>query len=105
ENLRTNMVLIRRYIRDSNLRFKTYSVGRRSKSNLVLSYIDGIINPKIVKEIKRRLDSIDMDDALESGFIEQWVEDSFMSPFPQLYNTERPDKVANALMDGKFAIL
>lgn len=105
ENLRTNTTLIRRYIRDPNLHFKTYKVGRRSKSDLVLAYITGIINPDLLKEIERRLDTIDMDDALESGFIEQWVEDSFLSPFPQLMNTERPDKVASALMDGKFAII
>src|SRR5699024_11175823 len=100
ESLRTNTTLIRRYIRDPNLHFKTYKVGRRSKSDLVLAYISGIINPDLLKEIERRLDTIDMDDALESGFIEQWVEDSFLSPFPQMMNTERPDKVASALMDG-----
>ena len=105
ESLRTNMVLIRRYIRDPNLCFETFSVGRRSKSSLVLTYINGIINPKLVKEIKRRLKTIDMDSALESGFIEQWVEDSFLSPFPQITSTERPDRVAASLLEGKFAII
>jgi len=105
ESVRTNMVLIRRYIRDPNLCFKTYKVGRRSKSNLVLAYMKGITNPDLVEEIKRRLETIDMDGALESGFIEQWVEDSFMSPFPQIKSTERPDRVAGALLEGKFAII
>ncbi|MBR3121112.1 spore germination protein [Oceanobacillus profundus] len=105
ENIRTNMVMIRRYIRDPNLRFKTYQVGRRSKKDLVLSYIDGIVNPDIVKEVNRRLETIDMDDAPESGYIEEWIEDSFLSPFPQVLNTERPDKVAAALLEGKVAIL
>ena len=99
------MVMIRRYIRDPNLRFKTYQVGRRSKKDLVLSYIDGIVNPDIVKEVNRRLETIDMDDAPESGYIEEWIEDSFLSPFPQVLNTERPDKVAAALLEGKVAIL
>lgn len=105
ENMRTNMALIRRYIRDPNLRFDTMPAGRRSKSNLVLAYIDGIINPDLVKEIKRRLDTIDMDQAIDSSSIEQWVEDSFMSPFPQMTNTERPDRVASSLMKGKFALI
>src|SRR5699024_869088 len=61
--------------------------------------------PKLVKEIKRRLKTIDMDSALESGFIEQWVEDSFLSPFPQITSTERPDRVAASLLEGKFAII
>ncbi|MGY0694612.1 spore germination protein [Virgibacillus sp. FSP13] len=105
ENIRTNMVLIRRYIRDPNLRFKTHKIGRRSKKNLVVTYMDGITHPDILKEVERRLKTIDMDDAPESGFIEQWMEDSFLSPFPQMMNTERPDKVSLALLEGKVAIL
>ncbi|WP_088053182.1 spore germination protein [Virgibacillus dakarensis] len=105
ENVRTNMVLIRRYIRDPNLRFKTRKIGRRSKKVLVVSYVEGITHPDLLKEINRRLDTIDMDDAPESGFIEQWIEDSFLSPFPQIMNTERPDKVALGLLEGKVAII
>ncbi|HLR51724.1 MAG TPA: spore germination protein [Candidatus Avamphibacillus sp.] len=104
ENIQTNMVHLRRHIRDPNLRFKQHYVGRRSKKLLVAAYVDGIINPAIVKEVNRRLETIDMDDAPESGYIEQWIEDSFLSPFPQTLVTERPDKVSTALMDGKLAI-
>lgn len=104
ENIQTNLVHLRRHIRDPNLRLKKHYIGRRSKKTLVVAYIDGVINPKIVKEINRRLKSIDMDDAPESGYIEQWIEDSFLSPFPQCLNTERPDKVSASLMDGKLAI-
>ncbi|MED3564228.1 spore germination protein [Bacillus xiapuensis] len=105
ENLRTNTMLIRRIIRDPNLRFKSYKIGRRSKKDLVLVYVDGIVNPQLVEEINRRLASIDMDYALESGQIEQWIEDNFLSPFPQIDHTERPDKVAGAVLQGKLAIL
>jgi spore germination protein len=105
ENLSTNMVLIRRQIRDPNLRFKVHQIGRRSKKNLVVAYIADIIHPDVLKEVERRLKSIDMDDALESGYIEQWIEDSFLSPFPQMENSERPDKAAIALTQGKFVIL
>jgi spore germination protein len=105
ENLRTNTVLIRRRVRDPNLRFKAYHVGRRSKKHLIVSYIEGIVNPDIVKELNRRLETIDLDDAPESGYIEQWIEDNFLSPFPQLSHTERPDKVVAALNQGKVAIL
>ncbi|MFC7063348.1 spore germination protein [Halobacillus seohaensis] len=105
EDLRTNTMLIRRQLRDSNLRFKSHQIGRRSKKNLTVTYIEGIIHPDLVKEVNRRLDTIDIDDAPESGYIEQWIEDNFLSPFPQLQNTERPDKVSAALTEGKFAIL
>ncbi|MGN8648012.1 spore germination protein [Gracilibacillus sp. HCP3S3_G5_1] len=105
EDLRTNIVLIRRYIQDPNLRFKTYQIGRRSKKDLVVTYIADVIHPDILKEINRRLESIDMDDAPESGFIEQWIEDNFLSPFPQILNTERPDKASAALLQGKVVII
>ncbi len=105
ENIRTNTMMIRRYIADPNLRFSTYKVGRRSKKELVVSYMDGIVNPDMVDEVKRRLETIDIDDAPESGYIEQWIEDSFLSPFPQILNTERPDKASEALLKGKVVIL
>ncbi|WP_188733434.1 spore germination protein [Oceanobacillus neutriphilus] len=105
ENIRTNTMLIRRYIADSNLRFSTYKVGRRSKKDLVVAYVDGIVNPDMIDEVKRRLETIDIDDAPESGYIEQWIEDSFLSPFPQILNTERPDKASEAMLQGKVVIL
>ncbi|MFD1413375.1 spore germination protein [Oceanobacillus jeddahense] len=105
ENIRTNTMQLRRYIADPNLRFSTYKVGRRSKKDLIVSYMDGIANPDMVDEVKRRLATIDIDDAPESGYVEQWIEDSFLSPFPQILNTERPDKASEALLKGKVVIL
>ncbi|WP_372631377.1 spore germination protein [Cohnella sp.] len=105
EKIETNVGLIRRGIRDMNLRFVSYTIGRRSRKTLILTYIQGIIHPGIVEEARRRLDTIDIDDAPESGFIEQWIEDSFLSPFPQLLHTERPDKVRAALLQGKAVIM
>lgn len=75
------------------------------KKDLIVCYVEGIVHPDLVKEVKRRLSSIDIDEAPESGFIEQWIEGSFLSPFPQVLHTERPDKVAAALLGGRIAIL
>lgn len=105
ENIRTNTALVRRDIRDQNLRMKAYKVGRRSKTDAVVLYVDGIVHPDIVKEVERRLKSIDIDDVLESSYIEEFIEDSTLSPFPQIQNTERPDKVSAALLEGRVAIL
>ncbi|WP_028782245.1 spore germination protein [Thalassobacillus devorans] len=105
EKIDTNMALVRRDIRDPNLRFKTYEVGRRSKQKVVVCYVDGIVDPALVEEINRRLKSIDTDYAMDSGQIEQWIEDSFLSPFPQMNDTERPDRVSTSLLAGKVAIL
>lgn len=105
ENIRTNTTQIRRRIRDPNLRIDNMKVGRRSKTDIALIYIKGITNPEIVNEVKRRINSINVDLVVESGYIEQWIQDSFLSPFPQLQNTERPDKVVGALLQGNTVIL
>jgi spore germination protein len=105
ENIETNIAMIRRYLKDPKLRFKSYEIGKRSKTNIVLAYVDDIIHPSVVKEIDRRLKTIDIDHIPESGYIEQWIEDSFLSPFPQMMNTERPDRIVSMLLQGKAAIL
>jgi spore germination protein len=105
ENIQTNLMLVRREINDPNLRLKSHKIGRRSKKKLVVAYMEGIIHPDILKEVNRRLETIDTDDALESGAIEHWIQDSLLSPFPVMDNTERPDKVASAILHGKVAIL
>ncbi|TBL81120.1 spore germination protein [Paenibacillus thalictri] len=105
ESLRTNLSLIRKNLRDPHLRFHSLTVGRRSRRQLVIAYVEGIIHPQLVAEAKRRLQSLDMDDPQESGEIEQWIEDSFLSPFPQILHTERPDKVFSSLLQGRLAIL
>lgn len=105
ENIQRNLSIIRRRLKDQNLRFKTYKVGRRSKKNLVVAYVDGIVHPELLKEVNRRLKTIDMDSLPESGYVEAWIQDSFLSPFPQILNTERPDKAIAAMLQGKVAIL
>lgn len=105
ESIQSNLALIRRSIRDPNLRFKSYTAGKRSKNNLVVAYVEGIIHPPLLVELDRRLKTMDIDVVPESGYIEEWIEDSFLSPFPQILHTERPDKVTTAIMQGKFAIL
>lgn len=104
ENIQTNLALVRRNLKDPNLRFKTYQAGRRSKKNIVVAYVDGITNPNIVTEVNRRLKTMDIDIISESGYVEEWIEDSFLSPFPQILTTERPDKVVSAVTQGQIAI-
>lgn len=72
---------------------------------MVISYIDGIADPNLVDEVKRRIEKIKIDDPLESGYIDQLIEDNFMSPFPQVQSTERPDRVLASLLEGRVAIL
>ncbi len=105
ETLRTNTALIRRRIRTPRLRFDIYQVGRVTKTDICVAYIDGLVNPATVDEVKRRIESIDTDSILESGYLEDFIKDNAWTPFTLLDRTERPDKVAAALIEGRVAIL
>ncbi|GAA3330635.1 hypothetical protein GCM10020331_084000 [Ectobacillus funiculus] len=80
-------------------------VGRLSNTNIVITYLDGVVEPSLVAEVRERLRRIDIDAILESGYIEELIGDNPFSVFPQVNNTERPDKVAANLLEGKIGIL
>ncbi|MCL2322689.1 MAG: spore germination protein [Oscillospiraceae bacterium] len=105
ETVRFNTALIRRRIRDTRLVVKSKSIGVRSKTDCAIMYIDDIVNPDIVTEVNKRLDDIHIDAILDSGYIEQLIEDNKFSIFPQIQSTERPDVVAGALYEGRVAII
>lgn len=105
ENLRTNTALIRFRIRSSQLKMVSFLVGRRTKTPVVLTYLEGLARPEIIEEAKRRLAAIDIDGVLETSYLEEIIEDHPSSPFPQFQYTERPDTAAGQLLEGRFAIL
>lgn len=105
ENFKINVSLVRQEIKDPNLRIDTMEVGNHSNQKIAICYIEGIVREDILNEVVRRVNSIDIDFAPDSGFIEQWIEDNILSPFPQILDTERPDRVAYNILKGKVAIL
>lgn len=105
ETLRTNTALIRRKIKNPNLWMETKQIGRVTRTDVAIMYIQGIVNDKALEEVRKRLDRIDIDGILESGYIEELIQDETFSPFPTVYNSERPDVIAAELLEGKIAIL
>ncbi|MDN5322117.1 MAG: spore germination protein [Clostridia bacterium] len=105
ENLRINTALIRRRIKSPNLKIETFKVGNVSDTDIALVYIEGIVNEKLVAEVKSRLEKIKIDAVLESGYIEELIEDNPWSLFPTVNHTEKPDKLAAMLLEGRVAIL
>jgi spore germination protein len=105
ETAKVNTSLVRRRIRDPKLKLKYMQIGVRSKTDVAVMYIEDIADEKLVQEVKRRLENIEIDSILESSYIEQLIEDSTLSPFPQIENTERPDAVAASLYEGRIAII
>ncbi len=105
ENIRVNTALIRRKIKNTNLYCEHQLIGKVSKTAVAVMYIQGIVNDTVLNEVHTRLNQIDIDAILESSYIEELIEDSTFSPFPTIYNTERPDTVAANLLEGRVAIL
>ncbi|GAX91944.1 spore germination protein [Effusibacillus lacus] len=105
EPLGTNLTLLRYRLPTPNFRVKTMQIGRITKSKAAVCYIEGIANPALVREVMDRLSAIDIDGVLDVGYLEQLIEDHNMSPFPQVQNTERPDKAVASMLEGRVAIL
>ncbi|MBP1964430.1 spore germination protein [Paenibacillus aceris] len=105
EMLGTNLALLRYRLPTPDFRIKTIRIGRVTKSKVALCYIDGIVNPALVEEVFRRLSLIDIDGILDAGYLEQFIEDNHISPFPQIQNTERPDKAVANLLEGRVILL
>lgn len=105
ENLRTNTALIRRKIKDSHLWLETLQIGRVSQTSVSIMYLSNLANKELVAEVRRRLNKIDTDSILESGYIEEFIQDTARTPFPTIYNSDRPDTIAAGILEGKVAIL
>jgi spore germination protein len=105
ETIRFNTALVRRRIKDSRFKIKPKSIGTRSKTDCAIMYIDDIVNKDILESLMERIENIHIDAVLDSGYIEQLIEDDSWSPFPQIQSTERPDVVSAALYEGRVAIL
>lgn len=105
EVLGVNTSLLRRRIKSAQLWMEAKEIGRVSKTKVIVAYIKGIANEDVVKEVHQRLDRINIDAILESGYVEELIQDETFSPFPTIFNTERPDAVAGKLLEGRVAIL
>jgi spore germination protein KA len=105
ENLTTNLYLIRNRIESTSLRVRYYEVGEITKTKIAVLYMHDIVNPDLVDQIDQRISSISTDTIASTGFIGEYIESSPLSPFPQILYTERPDRTAVNIIEGRVAIL
>jgi hypothetical protein len=105
ETLRFNTALLRRKIKHPGLKIKMMNIGERTNTDVAIVFMEEIAKKEIVDEVINRLKTIKIDGILESGYIEEYIEDNPYSPFPQVDITERPDKTAAALLEGRIAII
>ncbi|MBC7343504.1 MAG: spore germination protein [Clostridia bacterium] len=105
ESISTNISLVRRRLKTPNLWIENFTLGRLSRTRVVMLYIKGLASEELVQEVRQRVNRIKIDAVLESGYVEEFIEDNPFSIFPLVFRTERPDRVAACLLEGKVAVM
>lgn len=104
ENLRANTGLVRARLRTERLITEMMQVGELAPTDLAIMYVDGIVNPALVEEVKRRIEAVKVDFLQDSGQLEQFIEDPPRGLIPRMMATERPDRVAQSLSEGFVSV-
>jgi spore germination protein len=105
ESIKQNTALIRKRLRSADVKVKETKVGVRTGTAVDLMYLDGLIYPKLLDEMERRLQEFEIDGVQDSGVIEQLTERQWFSPFPQFQTTRRPDRAVMAILEGRIVLL
>ena len=105
EQLSTNVSLLRYRLPVPEFRVEPMKIGKNTKTQVAICYIENIASDDLVKETKNRLKRINIDRILDAGYIEQFIQDNPRSPFPQVQNTERPDKAVGNLLEGRVVLI
>lgn len=105
ETIRSNTSYVRRHLRSPDLRIYEMQVGQRSLTNVSVIWLDGITDPVLPERMKSRLQSINIDGLISPSSVEEYVTGSRMTAFPLLQYTERPDRFAQGILDGRVGLL
>ncbi|MDF2800341.1 MAG: GerA spore germination protein [Anaerocolumna sp.] len=105
EAFHINRVLLRRRIKDTNFKIKQLKVGTRTRTDVAICYLEDVAKPEIVADIEKRLKEFIIDGIFDSGMLEQLTERNIYSPFPEFQSTERPDKAASAILEGRIVLI
>lgn len=105
ETIQVNISQLRRIIKSPAFKMESMKIGKYTKTAINIAYIEGVAEKNLIEEVRNRLQKINIDSVLESGYIEEFIQDNPFSPFPQLLSTERPDVAAANLLEGRVALL
>ncbi|MGX1901897.1 spore germination protein [Thermolongibacillus altinsuensis] len=105
EEVAKNVALIRKRLKTKSLRYEQVIVGKRSQTKVAILYMDDIINPTLIPELKRRISNLDIDALTGTNQLEELIGETRVSLFPRFSYTGRPDFVVNSLLNGRFALL
>jgi spore germination protein KA len=105
ENARINLTLIRRKIKNPKLKIEMFKLGVQTKTDIYICYIKDVVHEDIIKTLKKRLNSINTDSVLDSGYIEEFIEDAPLSIFPTVASSEKPDVISSKILEGRVAVI
>jgi len=105
ENFETNITMIARRIKDTNLVIEKLVVGRRSHTRIALIYIKDLVNEEALNNIRNKIQQLDVDSVISNGILEQYIEKYTYSIFPQVYATERPDIMKATILEGRVGVI
>lgn len=104
ESIIVNLSLVRRKIKNPDLKFKFKEIGERTRTKTCICYLESLALESILKELELRLDKIEIDAILDSGYIQELIRDEPFSPFETVGASERPDIIAAKLLEGRIAL-
>ncbi|MEK3765434.1 spore germination protein [Solibacillus sp. FSL K6-4121] len=105
ENFDTNVSLIRKRIKNNKLVVKEVLLGKETKTTVYYFYVENVVDREALKTVEKRLDEMDLNMFYSIGQLSDQLDDQVWSPFPQLLNTERPDRVVANILEGKIAVM
>lgn len=105
EALRVNTATIRRKLKTKDLVIEETTVGKKTATTIAIVYLDDAADKQLLQKVKKRLDNIEVDGVLASGFIEENIIDDQLSLFPQVISTERPDKFCSNILSGRIGLV
>ena len=102
--LKCNTALLRKRIRSDKFKVKEKIMGNITNTTVAIAYVEGLVRDSVLEEIDRRLSELQIEGLTDTGIIEQLTEEASWSPFPQYQTTERPDKAAMELLNGRVVL-
>ena len=107
ETLVMNTAMIRRRIRDSRLRMEYMQIGKGTKLDIAISYLDGVADERVLNILRRKLQNMELDGAsmTQQAIAEKLQKNAFFNPFPKFKTTERPDYASACIFDGRIVLV
>ena len=105
ESIKSNLSLVRRYLKSPDLKVETFEKGRYTKTSIAFMYIDGISRPEIIDKIRQKIREIDIDGIPDSSYVSKLLNERKTSLFKQVGSTERPDVLIERMLEGRAGII